>query len=230
MSKVALNRDGLPVLADKMPAVHWNSLKATYSLEDFRMPCCPSPAIPKTSSNGLPFFAHYHDECATAPETKWHREAKALIVANLAVLGLECREEVISERTTAAWRADTYFEVEGRRLVIELQRSYQHLEEFLRRQQRYVDAGVENYWLLRHDNFFSLTRALVKLRLKREFNGKMPRNGLFPCIPELPVAYLETGDTPAIKGINFLQVPLGDWLTALIERRFRWDNGTWMIA
>jgi hypothetical protein len=79
---------------------------------------------------------------------------------------------------------------------------------------------------LRHDNFFSLTRALVKLRLKREFNGKMPRNGLFPCIPELPVAYLETGDTPAIKGINFLQVPLGDWLTALIERRFRWDNVT----
>jgi len=230
LSNVALNRDGLPVLAEKTPADDWNTLKATYALEDFRMPCCPSPAIPKTSSNGLPFFAHYNAECATAPETKWHREAKALIVANLANLGLECREEVVSESTTAAWKADTYFEVKGRRIVVELQRSYQHLDDFLRRQRRYVSAGVENYWLLRHDNFSSLARSLGKLRLKREFGGKLPSNGMLPCIPELPVAYLETGDTPVVKGVNLLQVSLGDWLTALIERRFRWDNGAWMIV
>jgi competence protein CoiA len=149
---------------------------------------------------------------------------------NWSLGSLECQAEVISQSTTAAWRADTYFEVEGRRVVIELQRSYQHLDDFLRRQQRDVDAGVENYWLLRHDNFFSLTRALAKLRLKREFGGKLPSNNVFPCIPELPVAYLETRDTPVVKSVNFLQVPLGDWLTAVMERRFRWDNGSWMIA
>jgi hypothetical protein len=114
--------------------------------------------------------------------------------------------------------------------VIELQRSYQHLNDFLQRQEQYVAARVENYWLLRHDNFLSLIRALGKLRLRREFGGKRPRNSIFPCIPELPIAYLETDDPPLVKGVNFLQVPLSEWLTALIERRFRWDNGTWMIV
>jgi hypothetical protein len=93
--------------------------------------------------------------------------------------------------------------------------------------QRAAFYGISN---LRHDNFSSLARSLGKLRLKREFGGKLPRNGMLPCIPELPVAYLETVDTPVVKGVNLPQVSLGDWLTALIERRFRWDNGAWMIA
>ena len=230
MSNVAIDRNGQPVLADKIPPSHWKILKATYSLEDFRMACCMSPAIPKTSSNGLAFFSHHDDDCATGAETRWHREAKALVVANLATLGFECREEVISESRAAAWRADTYFEVERRRIVIELQKSYQHLDDFLRRQQRYVDAGIENYWLLRHNNFLSLIRALRKLRLKREFGGKLSSQGMFPCIPELPVAYLETGDAPLVKGVNFLQISLADWLRAVVEVRFQWYDGSWIIG
>ena len=194
------------------------------------MVCCPSPAVLKTSPNGVPFFAHYQNECTTAPETKWHREGNALIVAYLAILGVEAKEEVMSESRTAAWKADIYFEVEGRRIVIELQRSYQHLEEFLRRQQRYVDAGVESYWLLRHDNFLSFTSASGRFRLKREFAGKLPGEGISPCIPELPVGYLETSDVPVVQGVSFLYVPLCDWLIALIERRFQWVDGAWMIA
>jgi competence protein CoiA len=231
LSNVAMNRAGQPILADSISPNDWDVLKATYAVEDFRMLCCSSPAIPKTSSNGLQFFAHYDDECGTAPETKWHREAKALIVANLAILGLECQEEMVSKNKTAPWKADTYFEIEGRRIVIELQRSYQHLNHFLRRQQRYLDAGVESYWLLRHENFLSLMKASGKHRLKWEFGGKFPAEGsISPCIRELPVAYLETGDAPVVKGVNCFQVALGDWLMALIERRFRWDNGIWMIV
>lgn len=229
MSNVAIDRNGQPVLADKLPPSNWETLKVTYSLADFRMPCCLSTAIPKTSSNGLPFFAHYQDECVTAPETKWHREAKALIIANLAILGVECKEEVVSVSTTACWKADTYFEVERRRLVIELQSSYQHLEDFLRRQQRYVDANIESYWLLRHKNFLGLIKALGKFRVKREFGGKLPSQGIFPCISELPVAYLETGDPPIVKGVNFSQISLADWLRAVIENRFQWYDGAWII-
>jgi competence protein CoiA len=97
VSHVALNSAGLLVLAAKIPADEWYALKANYVLEDFRMVCCPSPAVPKTSPNGVPFFAHYQNECTTAPETKWHREGKALIVAYLAILGVEAKEEVMSE-------------------------------------------------------------------------------------------------------------------------------------
>jgi competence protein CoiA len=148
LSNVALNTAGEPILADRVSPADWEALKAGHRLEIFRMSCCSSPAILKTSSNGLPFFAHYNGECATAPETIWHSEAKALIVANLAVLGFQSREEVMSENKDVLWKADTYFEVGGRRIVIELQRSYQHLKDFLRRQQRYADTGVESCWLL----------------------------------------------------------------------------------
>jgi len=53
---------------------------------------------------------------------------------------------------------------------------------------------------------------------------------MFPCIPELPVAYLETGDAPLVKGVNFLQISFADWLRAIIEMRFQWYDGAWIIG
>jgi competence protein CoiA len=78
-----------------------------------------SSAILKTSPNGVHFFAHQNGECAAAPETKWHREGKALIAATLASLGYICREEVSGGDEKTLWRADTYFEVGDRRIAIE---------------------------------------------------------------------------------------------------------------
>ena len=229
MSNVALNKEGQFVLADQMSESAWNGLKASYGPGDFTMPCCSSPATLKTSSNGLPFFAHYSDECASAPETKWHREAKALIAANLTLLGHTCREEEISEAGTETWRADTYCEMDGRRIVIELQRSYQHLNDYLRRQRRYVKAGIESYWLLIPERFLKLSEILGKYRLKHEFGGIIPEGSFRPFIPELPVLSLETGDAPAIRGVQF-EIAIGDWLIAVIEKRFVWDDGAWIIV
>lgn len=230
MSNVALNREGQFVLADIMLDADWQALKKGYAIGDFTMPCCPSPAILKSSSNGLPFFAHQGDECATAPETKWHREAKALIAATVADLGLTCREEVPGGYQEALWQADTYFEVGHRRIVIELQRSYQHLNDYLRRQKRYVQAEIESYWLVRPEVFVGLARALTKFRTKRDFGGKFPEAGFFPLIKELPVAVLDTADLPVIRSVKLFHAPLRDWLLAIIDQRFRWDeDGAWVI-
>src|SRR4051812_41373492 len=94
MTQSAWTREGAPVDAGMIPADAWEALKRTYTMGDFQMPCCKAAAVPKTSINGLPFFAHYSDERATAPETVWHKAGKAAVLAGLASLGIQGREEV----------------------------------------------------------------------------------------------------------------------------------------
>jgi competence protein CoiA len=193
------------------------------------MPCCRTPAVLKTSPNGRPFFAHYNDECKTTPETAWHQEGKALICAKLAGMGIVCRDEVTGGSKDAPWKADTFFQTGQRTIVIEMQRSYQHLRDYLRRQQRYASTGVESYWLTRLENYRTIVGATGKLRLKREFGGKFPPEGFGPLLPELPIAYLETGDNPLIVGAGLFSAQVDHWLQALIERRYVYDNGRWFI-
>ena len=76
MTQAAWTRHGQPVDANDFTGPDWESLKLSTQLGDFVLPCCKAPAVLKTSINGLPFFAHLSDECATAPETKWHRVRK----------------------------------------------------------------------------------------------------------------------------------------------------------
>jgi competence CoiA-like predicted nuclease len=141
----AFTRDDQPVYAGQYSPEQWDALKAQ-SLDDplaFKMPCCASRAVLKTSMNGLQFFAHYSDECATAPETIWHVEAKDLVFGALKLFGLDPRSEVVGGTGKDRWRADVYVEMGDRKVAIELQRSYQHLREFVRRQERYERYGVE---------------------------------------------------------------------------------------
>lgn len=69
MTQSAWTRDGRPVDAATFSSPEWEQLKQSAQLGDFMMSCCKAPAVLKTSINGLPFFAHLSDECATAPET-----------------------------------------------------------------------------------------------------------------------------------------------------------------
>ena len=222
-----MKKNGESVLAEMILAVDWQALKNGYEVGDFVMPCCPSPAIPKTSPNGRHFFAHYVDECTSAPETQWHLEGKALITATLATLGHVCTEEVPGISGEALWRADTYFEFEGRRIVIELQRSYQHLDDYFSRQERYAKAGIECYWLIRPEPAHTLMGSLARFRIKRDSGGKLIPG--FPFVAELPMAILETGNEPYIKFAKLLRATPKEWLQSLLEKRFHWSDGVWFI-
>ena len=79
----AYDKEGRKLIASAMGPEAWDALKSSYQIGDFTMPCCKSPAIPKTSIRGYPFFAHYVDECTSAPETKWHLDAKEVLAFNL---------------------------------------------------------------------------------------------------------------------------------------------------
>jgi competence protein CoiA len=107
MTQSAWTRDGRPVDAALIASADWQALKQSAALGDFEMPCCKAPAVLKTSINGLPFFAHLADECATAPETAWHKAGKAAVMAALAGLGVAGAEEVPGRSPSGSkWTAD----------------------------------------------------------------------------------------------------------------------------
>jgi competence protein CoiA len=209
----------------------WEALKQSAQLGDFILPCCQAPAVLKTSIRGLPFFAHLTDECATAPETKWHKDGKTAVLAALHRLGIEGRDEVPGKTAAGEkWKADVLFTYNGRTIAIELQRSYQHLREFIRRQERYKASGMECYWLVRHETLITLVKATGSLLLKRDYENRMPVDGIGSgLLPELPVSMLDTESEQQINfgGGEFATVQT--WLDGILNGSYQHHAGSWNL-
>lgn len=231
MTQSAWTRDGSPVDAGVIPNIQWEALKKSAQLGDFVMPCCKAPAILKTSINGLPFFAHLSDECATAPETVWHEAGKAAVLAGLTALGLEGRDEVPGKSPTGQkWKADVLFDVSGRTIAIELQRFYQHLRDFISRQERYAASGVEGYWLVRRETYRTVAKATSRLLLKRDFGNVFPDAGIGTgMLPELPLAMLDTEKPQLVQfGLSkSASVPV--WLAGVVNKSYQYRGGSWSL-
>jgi competence protein CoiA len=230
MSNLAVTKEGRAVFADEYSEAQWEILK-TYTVGDLLMPCCMSPAIPKTSSNFLQFFAHYSDECNSSPESIWHLKTKEDICSILKHKNIPVELERTGQSSNGKWKADVYFEVEGRRIAIEVQKSYQHFTKYLERQKRYVDADVDSYWLLYKPRYNTLIKSLGKYRLKKDYGGKFPPEGyISPCLPELPIAYYETeAEECSVKGACFFKSTLAQWIDSLVKNNFQCVENIWKI-
>jgi hypothetical protein len=223
--------DGKPIYPESFSNLEWQTLKNSYQVGDFLMPCCRVPAIPKTSINGVKFFAHQSDECATAPESQWHVATKNHLIKMLNIFGATPRLEQSIQGVHARMKSDVYFTWEARSIAIEVQHSYQTLDEYMRRQQRYHAEGIENYWLLYHPRYQTLAKSLGRFRLNRDFGGKFPPNGFFPAISELPIAvFSPDAEGGRITGAAHLNVSLAEWLAAIINKTFICSEGAWKIA
>lgn len=231
MTQSAWTRSGAPVDASTFTLIQWEALKKTAQLGDYVMTCCKAPAVLKTSINGLPFFAHLSDECATAPETVWHHAGKAAVLAGLASLGIEGNDEVPGQSPTGEkWEADVLFKASDRTIAIELQRSYQHLRDFTRRQERYAESGVECYWLVRKETFITLAKATSRLLLKRDYGNAFPPGGIGTgMLSELPVAMLDTENSQRVMfgGLKAATVPA--WLAGILNRSYQYRGGSWNL-
>jgi competence CoiA-like predicted nuclease len=215
-----------------IPSSDWEALKLTTELGYFVMPCCNAPAVLKTSINGLHFFSHLSDECNTAPETKWHKSAKATVLAALAGLGIEGKEEVPGRSpSNQQWEADVLFSIGGRTIAIELQRSYQHLRDYKKRQERYIASNVECYWLVRREMFLTLSKATTQLLLKRDFNNVFPTYGIGTgMLPELPVAIFETeGEHNVIFGEG-KSATMQVLLNGILNNTYKYRGGSWNLG
>ncbi|UDM18946.1 competence protein CoiA [Vogesella sp. XCS3] len=229
MATSAWTRDGRPVYAGMYSIGDWEVLKQTAQLGEFVMPCCKAPAVLKTSINGLQFFSHLSVECATAPESLWHQAGKVAVLAALNSLGIVGRDEVPGESPRGEkWEADVLFSIGGRSIAIELQCSYQHLRDFIRRHDRYTESGVECYWLARKGVFATLSKSTTRLLLERNFGGRFPPGGIGTgLLPELPVAMLlDDGDRPVCFGLGRVAT-LSAWLNAIIDGTYQYNGGSW---
>ncbi|EPK5790075.1 TPA: competence protein CoiA [Pseudomonas aeruginosa] len=213
-----------------MSQAQWEELQRAYCVGDLLMPCCNAPAIPKVSANGYPFFAHLGGACSTSEESQWHLAAKILVRSVLEDLGCRASVEMPGSGDAGRWQADVWGERNGVRLAVEIQRSYQSLRDYRKRQERYREAGIKSLWLLRQERYSTLTKSMGKERLRTEFGGKFPSAGHFgPCLSDLPVAMLELDPAPTVKGAGFFNATLPNILEAVLSERFLCINGLWCI-
>lgn len=232
MTQSAWTRDGQPVDAAAISSAEWEAMKRSAQLGDYMLPCCNAPAVLKTSINGLHFFSHLADECGTAPETKWHKSGKAAVLAALTRMGIKGSDEVTGQSPAGnKWEADVLFSLPGRIIAIELQRSYQHLRDFTRRQERYAASAVECYWLVRKETFMTLGKATSRLLLKRDFGNKFPASGIGTgMLPELPVAMLGTEGEQLVMFGGCKAATLQVWLTGILNGTYQYRGGSWNLG
>lgn len=229
MQPDALTKDDQPVWAGQFTAEEWDALKAQSQAHptSFKMPCCHARAVLKTSINGLPFFAHHTDECATAPETIWHIEAKDLLFGALTNFGMNPRTEVSGGTGKDRWRADLYFEIDGRKIAIELQRSPQTLRKFEDRQARYARHNIECYWLVRLEVGLTLMRAIYKKRRAEDLNRDMLANGhMLNSTPDFFFGVLAPGLGVNVKCPGYAASHV-DLVVQIMTRELQWDGKKW---
>jgi len=225
----ALTADDQPVWATQFTSEEWDALKVRSQSDPlaFKMPCCQARAILKTSTNGLPFFSHAADECETAPETIWHIEGKDLVYGALQLFGANPKTEVTGGSGKDTWRADVFVEVDDRKIAIELQRSSQHLKDFMTRQARYARHGVECYWLVREAVGLRLMKAIMKKRFREDYNQVFPPADHFiNTTPDFFFAILRQGTELNVAAPGYTATHY-EWLAHIINNQLHWNGVQW---
>lgn len=190
------------VQAFEFDATSWATLKQGYRALGLRIPCCGSPAIPKTSKLGNFFFAHERrGECTTAPESPEHLYCKGLIARGAQSAGWT----VTTERPGATpegedWIADVFCEKGAAKIVIEVQMSPQTDEEAIRRQVRYKASGVRGAW----------------------FYGPRARKTTVAFDKDTPAFGLPLVEIGVVPPVQRFGVPLDEFVIALLSKRLIW--------
>lgn len=184
----------------------WIALKEDKD-STFKMICCGSKAILKTSKLGTQFFAHKvkprSNDCSTGGETAEHINIKYLVSKTLFECGwsVEIEKRGVSNQGDV-WVADIYAEKGKAKIAIEVQWSRQSFIETRRRQQIYKDSGVRCAWLLRSGSikdrdaivgdFMHRTKSVPIFsiyRNKKESNSAYKVYNVYKAVPEDSVSF-----------------------------------------
>lgn len=196
------------ILAFDYDAVGWASLKAGYRDMAIKMPCCGRAAIPKTSKRGNYFFAHaVRGDCTSAPESQDHIFLKSLIAKAAKSAGWT----VVTEWSGTApngerWIADVFCQKGSAKVAIEVQLSYQTVEELRRRTSNYRASGVRVAWVVSDQKFRSDYIAPSKE------------------IPFFHLTQYNSGEEPLISEFG---VSLWKFTVGALNRQLRWDEVPW---
>lgn len=230
MLPFVIRPDGTSVYPEDLDEEAWNRLKEMYSVGDFTAPCCGAPAIPKTSGNFLQFFAHYADGCATSPESQWHVTTKDIIIRTLDALGVKALLERPVSGASGNLKSDVYFEMDTRKIAIEVQHSYQSLQMYLKRQSKYVSCEIENYWLLYKPRFKTVTISIAKHQIRSVHGGRIPKDRVVGSTRDLPISLFDTEDhSNRIRGPGGVNASMEDWLKSILRGSFQFKDNLWRI-
>ncbi len=200
----AIDAAGANLHAFEFEDAAWARLKEQYRQLGLRMPCCETPAIPKTSPRGTCFFAHVRrGQCATAPESDEHLYCKFLIARAAQRAGwtvtTECRGQTPAGEK---WIADIMCEKGTARVALEVQMSPQTDEVTRYRQERYLESGVRASW------FFSCAVRPEPIRHDQ-------------ALPTFRLSPVAIGHEPWI--LDF-ERPLSEFVEGMLTRRLRWST------
>ena len=132
----------------------------------------------------------------------------------LASLGVEARADVGGTTPDGTkWKADVLFAAGSRTVAVQLQRGYQPLREFRRRQARFSACGIECFWLFRREPYETLLANLAHTRGAH-------------ALPELPVALMEA---LSVETRGSASVTVTRWLRAVVDGSFRFREGDWRL-
>jgi len=112
---------------------------------------CDARAVSKQNRSGTRYFAHWpgsHCDVEHKPESAEHLRAKEIIVRAAIAAGWHAAQEVPAE--DRAWVADVLVTNGTHTVALEVQWSQQTAAEYHRRHARYLSAGVDAYWFVRH--------------------------------------------------------------------------------
>lgn len=138
--------NGERVIGPLLDADAWAGVRARKVLLQ-----CGAKAVPKRSRSGTQFFAHWpgsHCDVAYEPESADHLAAKETILRAAIAAGWDAAVEVPADNRS--WVADVLVTNGTHRVALEVQWSQQTPEQYIARQDRYLEAGIDCYWFARH--------------------------------------------------------------------------------
>jgi hypothetical protein len=201
-------RGDADVYAFDCDLIAWEYVKRTYKTADLRMPCCDSLAIPKTSKLGNFFFSHARrGECTTAPESAEHVFLKTLVAKAAVKAGwIVTTEKAGTSPQGADWAADVLC-VNGRATIaLEIQLSYQTVQELKARQETYASSGVRAAWFASGQRF------------KAGYLSPSQH------IPFFVLPAIELGCDPLVHGY---EVTLSEFVIGMLSKRLSWKSDPW---
>lgn len=197
------------VYAFECDELAWEHLKQTYKADGLHMPCCESLAIPKTSKLGNHFFSHSRrGDCMSAPESAEHIFLKTLVAKAAKKAGWSVTTEWPGETPDGKkWVADVFCMNGKSRIALEIQFSYQTVQELRTRQQAYGSSGVRAAWFA----------SSKKFNLDYSSPSKE--------VPFFYVQPFEVGNEPLIQGVN---IPISEFVVGMLLNKLSWRNDPWV--
>jgi competence protein CoiA len=140
--------DGNPIISSLLTDDEWKNLNSDIKSgkKQIKFDCCENTGHLRVSKLGTKHFVHNRrDNCNWKPESLEHLQLKAELLRICSQLRWSVDTEVMGDD----WIADVITWNNERKIVFEIQLSYQTLEKTKERTSKYLENGFECYWLVK---------------------------------------------------------------------------------